>query len=112
MPVRRHRRQFQQTDDFTRVVIIGLHTGTSSWSLHHIAAETGWDAITVSQSWSQEQDVNRRSGIGALKHHSTQIYAGNLCHNGPTIHRCRHFVVCRGSIGCSNIDRDISLQIG
>ncbi|KFM76112.1 hypothetical protein X975_01029, partial [Stegodyphus mimosarum] len=65
MPGRRQRRRFQQIDDFTRSMVIGLRR--AGWSLRQIAADTHMDANTVHRlcrTWLEQGNVGRRRGAG------------------------------------------------
>ncbi|GFU55429.1 transposable element Tcb2 transposase [Trichonephila clavipes] len=66
MPGCRQRRHFQQTDDFTRGMVIGLRR--EGWSFRHIAANTNRDVSTVHRLWRRwlaQGNVAHSRGPGA-----------------------------------------------
>lgn len=68
MPGRRQRRHFQQTDDFTRGMVIGLRR--AGWSFRQIAADTHRDVSTVQRLWRRwlaQGHVARARGPGAAR---------------------------------------------
>ncbi|GFV51910.1 transposable element Tc1 transposase [Trichonephila clavipes] len=68
MPGCRQRRHFQQTDDFTRGIVIGLRR--EGWPFHQIAADTNRDVPTVHRlwrSWLAQGNVARSRGPGAAR---------------------------------------------
>ncbi|KFM57547.1 Transposable element Tcb2 transposase, partial [Stegodyphus mimosarum] len=74
MPGRRQRRHFQQIDDFTRGMMIGLRR--ADWSLRQIAADTHMDTSTVHRlwrTWLQQGNVERRRGAGAARVTSARV---------------------------------------
>ncbi|KFM70563.1 Transposable element Tc1 transposase, partial [Stegodyphus mimosarum] len=74
MPGRRQRRHFQQIDDFTRGMVIGLKR--ARWSLRQIAADTHMDASTVHRlwlTWLEQGNVGRRKGAGAARATSARV---------------------------------------
>ena len=74
MPGRRQRNHFQQIDDFTRGMVIGLRRG--GWSLRQIAADTHVDASTVHRlwrTWLEQGNVARLRGVGAARVTSARV---------------------------------------
>jgi transposase len=74
MPGRRQRRHFQQTDEFTRGMVIGLRR--AGWSLRQIAADTNMDVSTVHRlwlRWLQQGNVARLGGAGAARVTSARV---------------------------------------
>ncbi|GFX24791.1 transposable element Tc1 transposase [Trichonephila clavipes] len=68
MPGCRQRRHFQQTDDFTRGMVIGLRRG--GWSFRQIAADTNRDVSTVHRLWRRwlaQGNVARSRGPGTAR---------------------------------------------
>lgn len=68
MPGCRQRRHFQQTDDFTRGMVIGLRR--AGWSFREIAADTNLDVSTVHRLWRRwlaQGNVARSRGPGAAR---------------------------------------------
>ncbi|GFX68156.1 transposable element Tcb2 transposase [Trichonephila clavipes] len=68
MPGCRQRRHFQQTDDFTRGMVIGLRR--EGWSFHQIAADTNRDVSTVHRLWRRwlaQGNVARSRGRGVAR---------------------------------------------
>ncbi|GFY28997.1 transposable element Tc1 transposase [Trichonephila clavipes] len=64
----RQRRHFQQTDDFTRGMVIGLRR--EGWSFRQIAADTNQDVSTVHRLWRRwlaQGNVARSRGRGAAR---------------------------------------------
>ncbi|GFX40519.1 transposable element Tcb2 transposase [Trichonephila clavipes] len=59
MPGCRQRRHFQQTDDFTRGMVIGLRR--EGWSLRQIAADTNRDVSTVHRLWRRRRWLTQRN---------------------------------------------------
>ncbi|GFV61902.1 transposable element Tcb2 transposase [Trichonephila clavipes] len=73
MPGCRQRRLFQQTDHFTRGMVIGLRR--EGWSFHQIAADTNRDVSTVHRLWRRwlaQGNVARSRGPGAARVTSTR----------------------------------------
>lgn len=74
MPGRRQRRQFQQTDDFTRGMVIGLRR--AGWSIRQISTDTHLDASTVHRLWRrwlEQGNVARLRGAGAATVTSARV---------------------------------------
>ncbi|GFW88051.1 transposable element Tc1 transposase [Trichonephila clavipes] len=68
MPGCRQSRHFQQTDDFTRGMVIALRR--EGWSFRQIAADTNRDVSTVHRLWRRwlaQENVARLSGPGAAR---------------------------------------------
>ncbi|GFX60275.1 transposable element Tc1 transposase [Trichonephila clavipes] len=68
MPGCRQQRHFQQTDDFTRGMVIGLRW--EGWSFCQIAADTNRDVSTVHRLWRRwlvQGNVARSRGPGAAR---------------------------------------------
>ncbi|GFY17511.1 transposable element Tcb1 transposase [Trichonephila clavipes] len=68
MPDCRQRRHFQQTDDFTRGMVIGLRR--EGWSFRQIAADTNRDVSTVHRLWRRwlaQGNVSRSRGPGGAR---------------------------------------------
>ncbi|GFV90504.1 transposable element Tc1 transposase [Trichonephila clavipes] len=68
MPGCRQRRHFQQTDDFTRGMVIGLRR--EGWSFRQIATDTNRDVSTVHLLWRRwlvQGNVARSRGPGAAR---------------------------------------------
>ncbi|GFW35456.1 transposable element Tcb2 transposase [Trichonephila clavipes] len=68
MPGCRQRRNFQQTDDFTRGMVIGLRREV--WSFRQIAADTNRDVSTVHRLWRRclvQGNVACSRGPGAAR---------------------------------------------
>ncbi|GFW72484.1 transposable element Tcb2 transposase [Trichonephila clavipes] len=68
MPGCRQRRHFQQTNDFTRGMVIGLRR--EGWSFRQIAADTHRDVSTVHRLWRrwlEQGNVARSRGSGAAR---------------------------------------------
>ncbi|GFW16506.1 HTH iclR-type domain-containing protein [Trichonephila clavipes] len=68
MPGCRQRKHFQQTDDFTRGMVIGLRR--EGWSFRQIAADTKRDASTMHRLWRRwlaQGNVTRLRGPGAAR---------------------------------------------
>ncbi|GFW41414.1 transposable element Tcb2 transposase [Trichonephila clavipes] len=68
MPGCRQRRHFQQTDGFTRGMLIGLRR--EGWSFRQIAADTNRDVSTVHRLWRRwlaQGNVARSRGPGAAR---------------------------------------------
>ncbi|GFV12375.1 transposable element Tc1 transposase [Trichonephila clavipes] len=68
MPGCRQRRHFQQTDDFTRGMVIGLKR--EGWSFRQIAADTNRDESTEHRLWRRwlaQGNVARSRGPGAAR---------------------------------------------
>ncbi|KFM75679.1 hypothetical protein X975_19325, partial [Stegodyphus mimosarum] len=74
MPGRRQRRHFQQIEDFTMGMMIGLRR--TGWSLSQIAADTHMDASTVHRlwrTWLEQGNVGRRRSGGAARVTSARV---------------------------------------
>ncbi|KFM60516.1 Transposable element Tc1 transposase, partial [Stegodyphus mimosarum] len=74
MPGCRQRRHFQQMDDFTRGMVIGLRR--AGWSLRQIAADTHTDASTVHRlwrTWLEQGNVGRSRAAGAARVTSARV---------------------------------------
>ena len=68
MPGRRQPRQFQQTDDFTRGMVIGLRR--AGWSIRQISADSHLHASTVHRLWRrwlEQGNVARLRGAGTAR---------------------------------------------
>ncbi|UYV84139.1 hypothetical protein LAZ67_X001302 [Cordylochernes scorpioides] len=98
MPGHRKRRQFKQTDAFTRGMVIGLKG--AGWSIRQIAADTHLGASTVHRLWRrwlEQGNVAIYRNVGATRvtsarvdrHHSisTRTISRRLVANG--LHSCR-----------------------
>ncbi|UYV63612.1 hypothetical protein LAZ67_2004968 [Cordylochernes scorpioides] len=98
MPGHRKRRQFKQTDAFTRGMVIGLKR--AGWSIRQIAADTHLGASTVHRLWRrwlEQGNVAIYRNVGATRvtsarvdrHHSisTRTISRRLVANG--LHSCR-----------------------
>ncbi|GFX77936.1 transposable element Tc1 transposase [Trichonephila clavipes] len=98
MPGCRQRRHFQQTDDFTRGMVIGLKR--EGWSFRQIAADTNGDVSTVHRLWRRwlaQGNVARSRGPGAASTASNVYLHSSACARHP---------------GCSNIDQNHFPSIG
>ncbi|UYV64831.1 hypothetical protein LAZ67_3002104, partial [Cordylochernes scorpioides] len=74
MPGHRKRRQFKQTDAFTRGMVIGLKR--AGWSIHLIAADTHLGASTVHRLWRrwlEQGNVAIYRNVGATKVTSARV---------------------------------------
>ncbi|UYV78470.1 hypothetical protein LAZ67_16001593 [Cordylochernes scorpioides] len=98
MPGYRKRRQFKQTDAFTRGMVIGLKR--AGWSIRQIAADTHLGASTMHRLWRrwlEQGNVAIYRNVGATRvtsarvdrHHSisTRTISRRLVANG--LHSCR-----------------------
>ncbi|UYV74251.1 hypothetical protein LAZ67_11002616 [Cordylochernes scorpioides] len=98
MPGHRKRRQFKQTDAFTRGMVIGLKR--AGWSIRQIAADTHLGASTAHRLWRrwlEQGNVAIYRNVGATsvtsarvdRHHSisTRTISRRLVANG--LHSCR-----------------------
>ncbi|UYV75177.1 hypothetical protein LAZ67_12002754 [Cordylochernes scorpioides] len=74
MPGHRKRRQFKQTDAFTRGMVIGLKR--AGWSIRQIAADTHLDASTVHRLWRrwlEQGNVAIYRNVGATRVTSARV---------------------------------------
>ncbi|UYV73133.1 hypothetical protein LAZ67_10001914 [Cordylochernes scorpioides] len=74
MPGHRKRRQFKQTDAFTRGMVIGLKR--AGWSIRQIAADTNLDASTVHRLWRrllEQGNVAINRNVGATRVTSARV---------------------------------------
>ncbi|UYV66825.1 hypothetical protein LAZ67_4003009 [Cordylochernes scorpioides] len=74
MPVHRKRRQFKQTDAFTRGMVIGLKR--AGWSIRQIAADTHLGASTVHRLWRrwlEQGNVTIYRNVGATRVTSARV---------------------------------------
>ncbi|UYV82760.1 hypothetical protein LAZ67_22000761 [Cordylochernes scorpioides] len=74
MPGHRKRRQFKQTDAFTRGMVIGLKR--AGWSIRQIAADTHLGASTVHRLWRrwlEQGNVAIYSNVGATRVTSARV---------------------------------------
>ncbi|UYV63233.1 hypothetical protein LAZ67_2003502 [Cordylochernes scorpioides] len=74
MPGHRKRRQFKQTDAFTRGMVIGLKR--ASWSIRQIAADTHLGASTVHRLWKRwltQGNVAIYRNVGATRVKSARV---------------------------------------
>ncbi|UYV68866.1 hypothetical protein LAZ67_6001345, partial [Cordylochernes scorpioides] len=74
MPGHRKRRQFKQTDAFTRVMVIGLKR--AGWSIRQIAADTHLGASTVHRLWRrwlEQGNVAIYRNVGATRVTSARV---------------------------------------
>ncbi|UYV68882.1 hypothetical protein LAZ67_6001450 [Cordylochernes scorpioides] len=74
MPGHRKRRQFKQTDAFTRGMVIGLKT--AGWSIRQIAADTNLGASTVHRLWRrwlEQGNVAIYRNVGATRVTSARV---------------------------------------
>ncbi|UYV79004.1 hypothetical protein LAZ67_17000620, partial [Cordylochernes scorpioides] len=74
MPGHRKRRQFKQTDAFTRGMVIGLKR--AGWSIRQIAADTHLGASTVhrlSRRWLEQGNVAIYRNVGATRVTSARV---------------------------------------
>ncbi|UYV84264.1 hypothetical protein LAZ67_X001696 [Cordylochernes scorpioides] len=74
MPGHRKRRQFKQTDAFTRGMVIGLKR--AGWSIHQIAADTHLGASTVHRLWRrwlEQGNVAIYRNVGATRVTSARV---------------------------------------
>ncbi|UYV61168.1 hypothetical protein LAZ67_1003689 [Cordylochernes scorpioides] len=74
MPGHRKRRQFKQTDAFTRGMVIGLKR--AGWSIRQIAADTHLGASTVHRLWRrwlEQGNVAIYRNVGATRVTSTRV---------------------------------------
>ncbi|UYV81549.1 GRHL2 [Cordylochernes scorpioides] len=74
MPGHRKRRQFKQTDAFTRVMVIGLKR--AGWSIRQIAADTHLGASTVHRLWRrwlEQGNVVIYRNVGATRVTSARV---------------------------------------
>ncbi|UYV62983.1 hypothetical protein LAZ67_2002740 [Cordylochernes scorpioides] len=74
MPGHRKRRQFKQTDVFTRDMVIGLKR--AGWSIHQIAADTHLGTSTVHRLWRrwlEQGNVAIYRNVGATRVTSARV---------------------------------------
>ncbi|UYV68047.1 hypothetical protein LAZ67_5002900 [Cordylochernes scorpioides] len=74
MPGHRKRRQFKQTDAFTRGMVIGLKR--AGWSIRQIAADTHLGASTVHRLWRrwlEQRNVAIYRNVGATRVTSARV---------------------------------------
>ncbi|UYV83083.1 hypothetical protein LAZ67_22002145 [Cordylochernes scorpioides] len=74
MPGHRKRRQFKQTDAFTRGMVIGLKR--AGWSIRQIAADTHFGASTVHRLWRrwlEQGNVAIYRNVGATRVTSARV---------------------------------------
>ncbi|UYV61352.1 SLC13A5 [Cordylochernes scorpioides] len=79
MPGHRKRRQFKQTDAFTRGMVIGLKR--AGWSIRQIAADTHLGASTVHRLWRrwlEQGNVAIYRNVGATRVTSARVDSGIL----------------------------------
>ncbi|UYV76784.1 hypothetical protein LAZ67_14002012 [Cordylochernes scorpioides] len=79
MPGHRKRRQFKQTDAFTRGIVIGLKR--AGWSIRQIAANTHLGASTVHRLWRrwlEQGNVAIYRNVGATRVTSARVDQGIL----------------------------------
>ncbi|UYV82610.1 hypothetical protein LAZ67_22000130, partial [Cordylochernes scorpioides] len=79
MPGHRKRRQFKQTDAFTRGMVIGLKR--AGWSIRQIAADAHLGASTVHRLWRrwlEQGNVANHRNVGATRVTSARVDQGIL----------------------------------
>ncbi|UYV69936.1 hypothetical protein LAZ67_7001266 [Cordylochernes scorpioides] len=94
MPGHRKRRQFKQTDAFTRGMVIGLKR--AGWSIRQIAADTHLGASTVHRLWRrwlEQGNVAIYRNVGATRVTSERVDPSTSS-GGPTSHLYRHPATC------------------
>ncbi|UYV82024.1 hypothetical protein LAZ67_21000486 [Cordylochernes scorpioides] len=85
MPGHRKRRQFKQTDAFTRGMVIGLKR--AGWSIRQIAADTHLGASTVHRLWRrwlEQGNVAIYRNVGATRVTSARVDRHTLDHSIST----------------------------
>ncbi|UYV64659.1 Transposase [Cordylochernes scorpioides] len=85
MPGHRKRRQFKQTDAFTKGMVIGLKR--AGWSIRQIAADTHLGASTVHRLWRrwlEQGNVAIYRNVGATRVTSARVERHTLDHSIST----------------------------